>query len=177
VAGPRTLVVCAAFDPATDAGIETLRDRVAAAGHRVRRAHRPRLTLTAARTADAEDLAALVAEVAGRHAPIPLGMRGFGSFPSGVLFVETDESSALRELQRDAYETLRQRWAPAFGWQSAPGEWVAHCTLATRLPRPDLRALREAPFDPFPVTVDALAIIAVGGSGDLARLPLTDATS
>ncbi len=41
MAAQRTLVVCAAFDAATDAAIEQLRDRVTAAGHRVRRAHRP----------------------------------------------------------------------------------------------------------------------------------------
>jgi 2'-5' RNA ligase len=148
---------------------------VAAAGHRVRRAHRPHLTLTAARTADAEDVAALGAELAARHAPISLTMRGFGSFPSGVLFVATADSPALRELQCDAYDTLRRWWPPAFGSQSAPDDWVAHCTLASRLSRPDLRALRDAPFDPFPATVDALTVIAVGGSGDLARFPLAGA--
>jgi 2'-5' RNA ligase len=172
VAAQRTLVVCAAFDAATEAAIERLRDRVAAAGHRVRRAHRPHLTLTAARMADADDLAAVVAEVAARHAPIPIAMLGFGSFPSGVLFVATGESSPLRELQRDAYDTLARRWPPAFGPQSAPDDWVAHCTLATRVPRPALRALRAAPFDPFPAVVAELTVIAVGGSGDLARFPL-----
>ncbi|MFN2562743.1 MAG: 2'-5' RNA ligase family protein [Jatrophihabitans sp.] len=168
----RTLVVCAAFDAATDAAVETLRERVAAAGHGVRRAHRPHLTLTAARTDDADDLAAVVAEVAARHAPVPLTMRGFGGFPSGVLYVATDESPPLRELQHDVYDTLARKWLPAFGAQSAPGDWVAHCTLATRLPRPSLRALRDAPFDPFPATADALTVIAVSGTGDLARFPL-----
>ena len=168
----RTLVVCAAFDPITDAAIEALRDRVAAAGHRVRRAHRPHLTLTAARTPDVDDLAVLVAEVAARHAPIQLTMGALGSFPSGVLFVATDDSAALRKLQRDAYDTVGERWRPAFGAQSAPDDWVAHCTLATRLPRPALRTLRDMPFDPFPATVDALSLIAVGGSGDLARFLL-----
>lgn len=173
----RTLVVCAAFDAATDAALETLRDRVAAAGHRVRRAHRPHLTLTAARTDDADDVAAVVAGVAARHRPIPLTMRGLGGFPSGVLFVAPDGSAALRDLQRDAHDTASRRWRPAFGRQSAPEEWVAHCTLATRLRPSDLRALRETPFDPFPATVDALTVIAVGGSGDLAQFSLADATS
>jgi 2'-5' RNA ligase len=172
VAAQRTLVVCAAFDAAGDGAIERLRDRVAAAGHRVRRAHRPHLTLTAARTPDADDLAAVVAEVAARHAPIPLAMRGFGSFPSGVLFVATEDPAALRELQRDAYDTLARRWRPAFGPQSAPDDWVAHCTLATRVPRPALRALRAGPFDPFPAVVAELAVIAVGGTGDVVRFPL-----
>jgi 2'-5' RNA ligase len=165
----RTVVVCAAFDTETDAAIERLRDRVAAAGHRVRRAHRPHFTLSAARVADEDEVLVIAAEVAARHAPIPLTMRGLGSFPSGVLFVAPEDSTALRALQRDAHETMRRHWPPAFGPQSSPDRWIAHCTLATRLGRPDLRTLRQSRFDPFPAMVDAVAVIAVGGTGDLAR--------
>jgi 2'-5' RNA ligase len=169
-----TAVVCAAFDPAADAAVEGLRDRVEAAGHRVRRAHRPHFTLTAARVDDVGAVVAGAAEVAARHAPVPLTMTGLGSFPSGVLFVAPNDSQPLSDLQRDAYETLRRHWPPAFGPQSAPGQWVPHCTLATRLPRPALRDLRREPVPPFAATVDALVVIVVGGRGDVARLPLAD---
>jgi 2'-5' RNA ligase len=163
-----TAVVSAAFDPATDAVVERLREGVEAAGHRVRRAHRPHLTLAAARVDDVETVAALTREIAARHAPIPLTMSGLGSFPSGVLFVATEALPELQELQRDAYDTLTARWPPAFGPQSEPASWVPHVTLATRLPRPALRRLREIPLEPYPATVDALAVIVVGGQGDAA---------
>jgi 2'-5' RNA ligase len=95
-----------------------------------------------------------------------------GSFPSGVLFVAPGDCPALRVLQRDAYDTLRRRWPPAFGRQSAPDDWTPHCTLATRLRSPELRALRASAFEPFPATVDTLTVIAVGGWSDLARCRL-----
>jgi 2'-5' RNA ligase len=170
----QTFVVCAAFDAAADAGIERLRDQVAAAGHRVRRAHRPHFTLTAARTGDLDDVLAVAAEVAARHTPIGLTMTGLGSFPSGVLFVAPKDSRPLRDLQRDAHGAMSRRWPPAFGSQSAPDKWIAHCTLATRLPRTDLHTLQRSSFEPFPATVQAVTVIAVGGSGDLARFPLAE---
>jgi 2'-5' RNA ligase len=168
----RTVVLCAAFDAVADAAIDRLRDQVEAAGHPTRRTHRPHFTLSAARLADADEAVAVAAEVAARHAPIPLTMAAFGSFASGVLFVAPDESVALRALHRDVHETMRGHWAPAFGPQSAPDRWIAHCTLATRLSRSELRTLRRSPFEPFRATVDALAVIVVGDRGDLAHIPL-----
>jgi 2'-5' RNA ligase len=168
----RVLVVCAAFDAVTDARIDSLRDAVEAAGHRVRRAHRPHLTLSAARMDEPDEVVALASEVAARHATVRVTMTGLGTFPSGVLFVAPDDSPGLRSLQRDAYDSMRAHWPPAFGGQTAPGEWIPHCTLATRLTRRELHELRTRPFDPFVAVVDAIAVIAVGGSGDLARIPL-----
>jgi 2'-5' RNA ligase len=168
----RTVVVCAAFDPATDAAIERLRDRIAAAGHRVRRAHRPHLTLSAARVDDIEPVVRLAESIAAAHPPISITMAGVRSFASGVLFVAPENSTALRELQCDAYETMSAHWPPAFGPQSEPQEWVPHCTLATRLAGPVRSALQQLAFEPFPATVEALAVILVGGRGDVAHLPL-----
>jgi 2'-5' RNA ligase len=167
-----TAVLCAAFDGATDAAIGRLRDQVEAAGHRVRRAHRPHFTLTAARVDDPNEVVAVAQEVAARHRRIPLTIAALGSFGSGVLFVAPDESPALRDLQRDAYEVMRSHWPPAFGAQTVPETWVAHCTLATRLPSSGLRALAQSPFEPLAATVEALAVILVGGSGDVARIPM-----
>lgn len=165
-------VVCAAFDPVADAAVERVREQVEQAGQRVRRGHRPHFTLTAARVDDPDEVIVATAALAARHGPIDVTMDRMDSFASGVLFVGAAESVALRELQRDAYETMSERWPPAFGEQSAPGAWIPHCTLATRLWRRDLRALCDLPFARFPATVDALAVILVGGRGDVARLPL-----
>jgi 2'-5' RNA ligase len=167
-----TAVVCAAFDPLADAAIDRLRDQVEAAGHPVRRAHRPHLTLTAARVDDPDEVVTVAAEVAARHQPITLTMAALSSFGSGVLFVAPHDSPALRSLQRDAYDTMRAHWPPAFGARTAPHDWVAHCTLATRLPASAVRTLPDMPFEPFAATVDAGAVILVGGRGDVARIPL-----
>jgi hypothetical protein len=52
---------------------------------------------------------------------------------------------------------------------------VPHCTLATRVPKPQLRGVQAAVtegYQPIRGTVDALVTILVGGRGDVARLPL-----
>jgi 2'-5' RNA ligase len=172
-----TAVLCAAFDAAADAALDRLRDQVEAAGHRVRRAHRPHVTLTAARVDQLDEVIDVAAAVAARHAPIPLTMATLDSFGSGVLFVAPTDSAALRTLQRDAHRTMAARRPPAFGPQSEPDRWVAHCTLATRLDRAQVRDLRRAPFEPFAATVDAIAVIVVGGHGDIARVPLADSAA
>jgi 2'-5' RNA ligase len=166
-------VVCAGFDAAADAVIEDLRAQVEAAGQRVRRAHRPHLTLAGARVADVDEVVARAAEVAARHRPIRLTMAELGSFPSGVVFVGPEPSEALRELQRDAHATLvAAGLAPAFGEPSEPARWVAHCTLATRVP-PGVRGrLLGQGLRPFGALVESLAVILVGGHGDVAQLPL-----
>jgi 2'-5' RNA ligase len=171
-----TAVVCAAFDPATDARIERLRAAVEDAGHRVRRAHRPHLTLVAARVDDPAPVADVAVAVAARHPALTLSMIGLDGFPSGVLFVRTEPSPALRALQRDAHDTITARWPSAFGRPSAPAGWVAHCTLATRLPRPALQRLQAMDFEPFAARVTALAVILVGGRGDVAEVPLPATT-
>ncbi|HEX3336181.1 MAG TPA: 2'-5' RNA ligase family protein [Jatrophihabitans sp.] len=166
-------VVCAAFDAAADAVIEELRAQVEATGQRVRRAHRPHLTLAAARVIDADEVVARAAEVAARHRPISLTMAGLDSFPSGVVFVRPEPSAALRELQRDAHQTLvAARLGPAFGEQGDPAQWVAHCTLATRVPARGRNRLLGKGLRPFAASVEALAVILVGGHGDVAHLPL-----
>jgi hypothetical protein len=53
---------------------------------------------------------------------------------------------------------------------------VPHCTLATRVAKPLLRELQDTVadgYEPIRATVDALAVILVGGRGDVVHLPLT----
>jgi hypothetical protein len=82
-------------------------------------------------------------------------------------------------LQRDVYRALKAQWPPAFGERSAPRLWVPHLTLATRVAKPLLRDVQEAVrahYQPVRGFVDALAVILVGGRGDVAHLPLTGRT-
>jgi 2'-5' RNA ligase len=163
-----TAVVVAAFDPAADAVIEQLRDRMAADGLAVRRAHRPHVTLAAARVDDPVDVVAAAGTVAARHSAAQLTITALDAFPRGVLWLRPAPSTALADLQRDAHDTLAARWPPAFG--NRP--WTAHCTLAARVPPAALTRWRSTPIEPFAATIEALAVILVGGRGDVAHLPI-----
>ena len=70
---------------------------------------------------------------------------------------------------------MKRRWPPAWGERSAPNLWIPHLTLATRVAKPLLRDVQHAieqDYEPIRGSVDALAVILVGGRGDIAHLPL-----
>jgi len=180
--GTVTAVVCAAFDPATDEAIYALRERVRLAGIALpdRPPHRPHFSLAAARVERGPELdrvLAVAAEVAAAHAPVPLALSEVGRFGrAGALWLGPAPSRGLPALQRDVYRAVKRAgWPSAFGERSAPNLWVPHCTLATRVPKPQLREVQAAITDgyrPIRGTVDALVTILVGGRGDLAHAPL-----
>jgi 2'-5' RNA ligase len=181
-----TAVVCAAFDAAIDEGVYALRNVVRAAGVPLppRPPHRPHFSLAAARVQRGEELdrvVALAADVAARHEPVPLVLSEVGRFGrAGVLWLGPAPTRGLPALQRDVYRSLKHAgWPSAFGERSAPNLWVPHCTLATRVAKPLLRDVQEivqTQYEPIRGSVDALAVILVGGRGDVAHLPLTTPT-
>lgn len=174
-----TAVVCAAFDAATDEAVYAVRDRVRAAGVPLpeRPPHRPHFSLAAARVAPGPELdrmTGLAAELAREHQPFPLLLHQVGRFGrAGALWLGPADSPALARLQRDVYRALTHAgWPPAFGERSAPRLWVAHCTLATRVPKPQLRRVQTeiaTGYVPIRGTIEALATILVGGRGDVAH--------
>ncbi|HJQ44065.1 MAG TPA: 2'-5' RNA ligase family protein [Jatrophihabitantaceae bacterium] len=179
--GRVTAVVCAAFDPQTDAAILDVRSRVRSAGITLpdQPPHRPHFSLTAARIErDSLDaVLAMAGEVAARHEPVPIVFTEVGRFGrAGALWLGPAPNRGLPALQKDVYRTLKRAgFEPAFGEQTAPNLWVAHCTLATRVPKPQLRDVQATVaerFDPIRGTVDALATILVGGRGDVAHVRL-----
>lgn len=183
--GSVTAVVCTAFDPVTDEAVYAVRERVRALGVPLpdRPPHRPHFSLSAARLRR-DDLPAVVdlaADVAARHSPVPVALAEVGRFGrAGALWLGPAPNRGLPALQRDVYRALKRAgWPPAFGERSAPNLWVPHCTLATRVAKPLLRELQTAlaaDYEPVRGTVDALAVILVGGRGDVARLPLSGAS-
>jgi 2'-5' RNA ligase len=181
VSGQVTAVVCAAFDPATDEAIYAVRDQVRAAGVPLpdRPPHRPHFSLSAARVPrdSVDEVVEVAAAVAARHAPIPVALAEVGRFGrAGALWLGPAANRGLPALQRDVYRSLKHAgWPPAFGERSAPRLWVPHCTLATRVAKPllrDVQASVVARYQPIRGAVDALAVILVGGRGDIAHLPL-----
>ena len=177
-----TAVLCAAFDAATDEAIYAVRSVVRSAGIAMPPLppHRPHLTLSAARVEQGDELATLTdvaADVAQRHRAIPVLLTEVGRFGrAGALWLGPTPTAELAALHRDAYRSLKRAgWAPAFGDRNAPRLWVPHCTLATRVPKPQLRQVQDvvqAGYQPIRGTVDAVATILVGGRGDVALAPL-----
>ena len=176
-----TAVICAAFDAATDEAVLAARDIVRTTDVRLpaRPAHRPHLTLGAARI-EPDDLPRVLdiaAEVAARHPPFRLNLAEVGVFASsGVVWLGPAPSAELPLLQRDVDAALQAAgWPRAFGEHSDPRQWVAHCTLATGIPGHRLRAVQaavRAQHHPVRGRIDALATILVGGRGDEGYAPL-----
>ena len=177
-----TAVVCAAFDPRLDEQILGVRERVRAAGIVLpdRPPHRPHLSLAAARVergAELDRVLAVAAGVAAEQAPVPVVLSELGRFGrAGALWLGPAPSGALPALQRAVHRALLDAgWESAFGERSEPQQWVPHCTLAVRVPKPQLRRVQDAVaggYRPLHGVVDALATILVGGRGDLAHAPL-----
>jgi 2'-5' RNA ligase len=176
-----TAVVCTAFDDATDRAVFAVRDLVRAAGVELpdRPPHRPHFSLAAARV-DRDELPGVLdvaRSVAAVHRPIAITLSEVGRFGrAGVVWLGPRASPELQLLQHDADAALRRAgWPRAFGERSHPAHWVAHCTLATRVPKPLLRTVQaavRAGYRPIDATVDALAVILVGGHGDIGYAPL-----
>jgi 2'-5' RNA ligase len=140
--------------------------------------HRPHFSLSAARVPNDEldAVVAAAAEVAARHEPVPIALTEVGRFGrSGALWLGPAPNRGLPALHKDVYRALKRNWPPAFGERSAPNLWVPHLTLATRVAKPLLRDVQhtiEQEYQPVRGTIDALAVILVGGRGDVAHLPL-----
>jgi 2'-5' RNA ligase len=176
-----TAVVCAAFDAATDDAVMAVRELVRVAGIELppKPPHRPHFSLAAARI-DRDDLPRVLdvaRTVAALHRPLPLLLTEVGRFGrAGVVWLGPAPSPELAILQRDTDAALQSAgWARAFGDRSDPAQWIAHCTLATRVPKPMLRRIQaevSRGYRPITATVDALATILVGGSGDVGHAPL-----
>jgi 2'-5' RNA ligase len=177
-----TAVMCAAFDPATDEKILAVRELVRAAGIELPALppHRPHVSLAAARVdrrAGLPRLVSVAATVAAEHEPFDVALGQVGRFGrAGAIWLGPDASPALAALQRNvAAGLLRAGWPSVFGERSDPARWVAHCTLATRVPKPVLREVQaavRAQYHPVQGSVEALATILVGGRGDVAHAAL-----
>jgi 2'-5' RNA ligase len=171
-----TVVIVAAFDAAADERVVRCMGRV---GARTPPRHRPHLTLGAVAVpgGTVDDVTALAADVAARHAPFRLELASIGIFPQGVLWLGPRPDPALRAVQADVDATLAAAGhGRAFGDHADPARWVAHCTLVTRLRGEPLgRAVTALTRDyrPIGAEVAALATLLVGGRGDVGYLPLT----
>ena len=173
----RTLVVCAAFDAGLDAGFAALLERLRRTGTRVPAVprHRPHLTLLGLPCPEEETgtVLAAVERVAAALPPVPVTLDVAGSFRGGaVLWAGPSRVADLAAwhgevVARAAAHGVRNTLATA-----RPGRWAPHCTLARRVR--DVPAAVRAVEAGLPVAgrAEALAVLEVGGTGDLAHVAL-----
>jgi 2'-5' RNA ligase len=183
VPGTVTAVICTAFDEVTDEAVYAVREVVRSAGIALpaRPPHRPHFTLSAARVHPGPELDTVVdvtRAVATRHPPIRTELAEVGRFGrAGVVWLGPRHVPRLFDLQRDVAGSLEAAgWPPAFGQRTDPEQWVPHCTLATRIAKPLLRRVQDAvqaSYSPIDALVAGLAVILVGGRGDVAHVPLS----
>lgn len=132
-----TVVVCAGFDPGLDAAVLSRVTALRAAGLRVSvPRHPPHLTLGAADVPPSalDEIRVLIAALAERVPPFDVRLDYLGAFPGGILWLGPQPSAELSGLQTALDVALLDAGHPrAFGAQSDPRHWVAHCTLARRL--------------------------------------------
>ncbi|MBR7834765.1 2'-5' RNA ligase family protein [Actinospica durhamensis] len=130
------------FDPAGDAAVRGLWDRLEAAGLRslattTHHEHHPHVTLTVAERITVNDAARRVlAGLLGTELDLPV----LGAFPGerSVLFLGATRTPALAAAQRDLYTALGDAIAGA--WELyLPEHWVPHCTLAMALDTGELQ--------------------------------------
>ncbi len=177
-----TAVVCAAFDAATDRVVLTGREVVGRTGVRLatRPRHRPHITLAAVRV-HVEQIPPFLERLrplATATAPITVTLDRVGTFGrAGALWLGPADCPELCMLQRSVHAVVEAGpWPNPFGARTDPREWVPHCSLATRLDPVALERARLAValgFVPLAAAVTGLAVVLVGGSGDVGYLPLT----
>ncbi|NAZ86663.1 2'-5' RNA ligase family protein [Kineococcus indalonis] len=173
----RTLVVCAAFDEALDAALASVRAGLRAGGVRAPAAprHRAHLTLAGAPCPPAGTAAftAAVATAAEGLPAVGVVLDEAGAFGRGaVLWAGPRRVEALRAWHADVAAALAGAGLVNAFATSEPGRWVPHCTLARRV-RPAQAVPALQALLPVAGRAVALAVVEVGGAGDLALAPLT----
>lgn len=171
-----TAVLCAAFDEATDAQLQAVRHALRDDGLVVADppAHRPHMSMVATRVergAELDSVLQVAAEVARHHRPFDVVLSEVGRFDrAGALWLGPRTCPELDALHQHCTTAVADAgWTSAFGERSEPGAWVAHCTLATRVPTAELHRVQQdlaERYRPITARVDAIATILVGGRGD-----------
>ncbi|NAZ76887.1 2'-5' RNA ligase family protein [Kineococcus sp. T13] len=169
-----TRVVCAAFDADLDAGLAAVAGDLRAGGVRVPPPrHRPHLTL-AGSDLPPEQVLAAVRAAAADLAGTAVHLDEAGTFRRGaVLWVGTG-APGLLAWHADVLAALAGAGLANAFPNAAPGRWRPHCTLARRVRPGSVAAAVEVVRAALPLSgrVRALAVLEVGGSGDLGLVPL-----
>jgi 2'-5' RNA ligase len=130
------------FDPAADAAVRGLWAALEAAGipTPAREVGRPHLSLARCDAVDPARLAAALSGFARAESAFEIAFGGLGVFaPEAWVFLAPVASERLLQLHARVHDWLGGLTADASGVTAvhsdsyAPGRWVPHCTLTTRL--------------------------------------------
>lgn len=105
---------------------------------------RPHISLAVFDEVAPEQLADVLFDIARNTPPIEVGLSSVASFPGrgGVLFLAPTASKELLRLHDELHIRLRTADLKSDSYY-LPGQWVPHCTIATNLTNPVLKAAFE----------------------------------
>jgi hypothetical protein len=136
----------------------------------------PHVTLAACSGLDVDLFRPEAAELAARTQPLGCTLASVGVFPTaeGVLFLAPTISPVLVQLQLVVLDRLQLAGGEIEPYWM-PGAWVAHCTLATGIPREAIAAAVAQTLDgfqPFAGTLVRLGVFAIDPSRLCYEFPL-----
>jgi len=122
----------------------------------------PHVTLAACSGLDVESFRPMAAELAARTQPLACTLASVGVFPTaeGVLFLAPTISPELVQLQLVVLQHLRQAGGEIEPYWM-PGAWVAHCTVATGVPRDAIAAAVAQTLTGFQLVAASLVRLSV----------------
>ena len=132
----------ALWDALEEADVPSLRELV-------HRRHRPHVSLV---VADALDVDGVRAALAG-YDPVPqlgLSFQFAGWFVGRVLWLGPAPSAALLAHQSEVWRRLSAAGLPLSNLYR-PGDWIPHCTLSMRVPRPKVAEAVRACLEVLPI--------------------------
>jgi 2'-5' RNA ligase len=140
------------WDLLEDLGVQTLRTP-----HDGR--HRPHVALTVARALDPDQVEAALKPIVVAE-PLRLNFQFAGIFVGRVVFLGLAPTPGLMRHQANVWRHLHEAGIESLPLY-APGEWVPHCTMSMRVPRPILtEALRRClEVLPIEATVTKAAVV------------------
>lgn len=152
------LAVCLLFDSRGERMLRRLWDRLEDLGvptlrSHTHRRHVPHLSYAVARSWDFNDVRAAVESLPDRG-PATMTFDGLGTFRRGRLWLAPALTSDVVRRQEATAETVVRTGAELHR-HYLPGNWLPHCTVASRVPLTTLPVAAAAIYDVLPLTVRA----------------------
>ncbi len=167
------------FDPQTEEKLQSVVDRLVAAG--VSPVYRdmnmrPHLTITTFSAPDISPVHRTLAISARKWQSFPIRLASIGLFPTqpGVLFYAPIVDETLLTVHRELHESLAS-YCDEFSPLYQESNWVAHCTLALELSLTDMQKGIEVlakDFEPIDARFSELTVFACCPFRDIASFPL-----
>ncbi|GGM32229.1 2'-5' RNA ligase family protein [Dactylosporangium sucinum] len=129
--------------------------------------HRPHVSLVAARALDPAAVAAALADVEVA-APLRLNFQFAGVFVGRVVFLGLAPTPELMHHQAVVWRALQAHGIECLPLYD-PGEWVPHCTVSMRVPRPILTEALRRCLEVLPIEATVIRAAVVDYARDVYR--------